>query len=63
MAKQCCVCGINTIFYIWSSSRNFPRELLSDKLNMIGKSKELIIEGVDSRTVCMKCYNEMINNE
>jgi hypothetical protein len=54
MSQPCCVCGIHTIFYIWTSTRNFPREKLEEIHNI--KDKE-------GRPICFKCRNEMMKHE
>ena len=54
MSNRCCLCGISTIFFIWSSTRDFPIE----------KLRELIKIGKDeSMPVCFNCYNSKIKNE
>ncbi len=58
MAKNCYICGDKTIFYIWSTSRNFPREALIRKENIVSRA---IIGGIgrDGVPVCIGCYEEL----
>lgn len=63
MSKQCSICGIDTIFYIWTSSRNFPREKLVEIINADESTKKSIIKGLEGRPVCFSCYNKLIKNE
>ena len=45
-------------FFVWSSSRNFPREKLIDKFNIIDKKyiKDLRSDGFK---VCYGCLNKL----
>jgi hypothetical protein len=52
MGKNCCLCEINTIFFYWSTSRNFPREALSKYLNIDDKYIEV--------PVCFKCARDKL---
>jgi len=58
MAKDCYICGNKTIFYVWSTSRNFPKETLIREGNINTKKdmSEIAVEGVP---VCFKCNNEL----
>lgn len=53
MGERCKICGINTIFYIWSTSRNFPREKLGSLL-------DLEPEFIDT-PVCFQCCKKYLN--
>lgn len=60
MGKVCMMCKRETMFYIWSSSRYFPRDKLMDWLNKNGNShisKELVEEGVP---ICFACYFKVL---
>ena len=57
MSYQCKVCGNNTIFFVWSSTRGFPREKL---IELVGKKqskrwKKGILNGTIGVPVCFKC--------
>ena len=54
MGQRCCVCGTETIFIIWSSSRDFPRKELSEKTGI----PERILK-YKGRPVCFKCKAEL----
>jgi len=54
MGQQCCNCGITTIFYIWTSTRDFRKDLLEEMYGI--KDKE-------ARPICFRCYNEMMKHE
>ena len=55
MAKKCIICNTNTIFFVWSSSRNFPREELGKKLHRVGNRD--MKEFTEGLPVCNKCYD------
>ena len=58
MSNKCELCGSNTIFYVWTSSRSFPREKLFDKFNI--KSKKVIKHHeITGSPVCLECYNKL----
>ena len=63
MAKQCYCCGLNTIFYVWTSSRNFPREKLVEVMNIDGITKKSILIDNEGKPICYGCYNELMNHE
>jgi len=63
MGKRCCLCGIDTIFFVWSSSRDFPIDKLADAIKLEGKSKAEFIKKNPGEPVCFKCYNSMIKDE
>ena len=59
-SKFCYCCGSLTGFYIWSTSRHFPRDKLIDNMNIDSnklKRKEICANGV---SVCFSCYNDLI---
>jgi len=58
MAKSCYICDNKTIFYIWSSSRHFPkRELIKEK-KAISRS-EVSMLSRDGVPVCFDCYEKL----
>jgi len=59
MAKRCYICGNNTIFYIWSSSRNFPRGSLIKAKNITSKREKKNIK-LAGYPVCINCYNKLL---
>jgi len=60
MSQRCCVCSFNTIFYLWSSSRNFPKNKLLRKLK---PEKILMKELFIGKPICLWCYEEIKNEE
>jgi len=60
-SRYCCICGCLTGFFIWTSSRNFPRMKVMDKLNL-KPSKSTINRFKDGDTVCLSCYNDLKEN-
>ena len=52
MGQVCCVCKFSTIFYIWSSTRNFPIH----KLENILDDDNIKDEG---KPVCFKCCKKI----
>jgi len=61
MSKECCVCKRRTIFFVWSSTRYFPRLALLEKIGKkLSKSKkENILIGREALPVCYKCAREL----
>jgi hypothetical protein len=58
MAKKCDLCGINTIFYVWSSSRKFPINRYLKRKDI--KTKKQIYETKHGGfPVCFKCLEEL----
>lgn len=53
MGERCKLCGINTIFFYWSTGRNFPRKKLGDILNISPNTLDC--------AVCSKCAKELLN--
>jgi len=58
MSKRCYMCGIDTIFYVWSTSRNFPREKLIEAKKLKTKAQKASISE-DGQVVCFKCLKEL----
>lgn len=57
MVNSCMICGKRTLFYIWTSSRYFPRELIFKKFHLKRKSdKKPIYEG---KIVCFQCLEKL----
>ena len=52
MGKQCYLCGKNTIFFIWSTSRAFPIH----KLKPTKKEKAMYSIGVP---ICFRCFERI----
>ena len=60
MAKDCYLCKNKTIFYVWSTSRDFPIEKLIEYKNL--KSKYEVAEvSREGQTICFKCLEELKN--
>jgi len=53
MNKTCFICGIDDPMYVWSSSRDFPRHLLSKG----DKVLELVLQ--NGVPICMKCRGKI----
>ena len=58
MSQRCYLCGKETLFYIWTSSRNFPRE----KFIEITGIPEKIVQR-KGFAVCYHCYQKLLNDE
>jgi hypothetical protein len=56
---MCCVCGLNTIFFIWTSCRRFPKEKLISKYHFNDEEKIQIHKNLEPKCVCFRCYNKM----
>jgi len=56
MAKECMLCGAKTIFYIWSTSRNFPKHKFHEYLDKHGNMNRDFV-------VCFNCYHSLTNGE
>ena len=52
MGKQCYICGTNTIFFIWTSSRAFPRH----KLKLSKRDRVMYNIGVP---ICFRCFEKI----
>lgn len=52
MGQICSICGINTIFFKWSTCRRFPKYLFPKQLDKDGKMRGNFV-------VCFHCLNEM----
>jgi len=60
MGNKCSICGCNPgPFFVWSSTRNFPREKLMSDVKDKHQVK-MILEGVP---VCYACYDKLSNDE
>lgn len=58
MGKQCFLCGNETIFYVWTTSRYFPIKKL---LNMIkSRSERTYIRNIGV-PICFRCYRRICN--
>ena len=58
---KCNICGCSPgPFFVWSSSRNFPREKLLKKYKENKLKIKSILEGVP---VCFKCYEDLKNSK
>ncbi len=58
MAQRCFCCGNQTLFFVWTSSRNFPREKLIKKENI--KDKKMIKSiSDDGYPCCWACRKEL----
>lgn len=58
MGKICEVCGQETMFYVWSSSRDFPREKLIHD-NMADYVRKGLLNGTMGLPICMKCAKKI----
>jgi hypothetical protein len=58
MAHECYLCKTNTIFYVWTTSRNFPKAALIKTLGMNTKSDKgkVAVEGLP---ICFSCLEEL----
>jgi hypothetical protein len=58
MAQNCYICGTPTIFYIWSTSRRFPKKNLINykKLDTKYDMDKITRDGV---AVCFKCVERL----
>jgi len=54
MGKQCKICKLSTMFYYWSTGRDFPVEKLLEFTNM---SAEELANGC---TVCFRCSKQFL---
>jgi len=57
MAKVCTLCGVNTIFFVWTTSRNFNVEKYLSLKNIHGKQaiREFRASG---HPVCLTCFHK-----
>ena len=51
----CAICGLDSLFFYWSSTRNFPRKGLVKLLDTPNETKTGIVKGLKSYPVCYKC--------
>jgi hypothetical protein len=60
MAKQCGLCGFETIFFIWSSTREFPRENLLDSMpNLTEYDRKKLLSGLSGIPICYDCVKKL----
>ena len=65
---RCAICNINTMFYIWSSSRDFPREKLAEidsrvDISLMSEKERKVINNyyrVQAKPVCIWCCKEKL---
>jgi len=61
---KCYVCKMMppyNLFWIWSSSKQFPKMKLMQKMNIKSKmEKKNIYDGVE---VCINCYNKLMDEK
>ena len=61
MSLSCSVCGLNTIFYVWTSSRDFPLDKLFEKLGI--RSKKIMKDyKYNGHPICFHC-REQLNDD
>jgi len=58
MGKQCFLCGKETIFYIWTTSKVFPLEKLLKKIKSKAERNFVRRYGVP---ICWTCYRRLLN--
>lgn len=52
---RCSICGSDPgVFYIWTTSRNFPRQKMIETLKIESKAEKHEI-AVDGKVVCLGC--------
>jgi len=56
--SPCMICGNKTLFYVWTTTRNFPMDRLLKKMNITEK-REIERLKLNGREVCYKCYDEL----
>ena len=54
MGHMCAKCGIDSLFFQWSTDRRFPKHLFPNQLDKNGKMRESFV-------VCLWCLNEIKN--
>ena len=65
MANKCCLCNKETLFYIWTSSRDFPRDKFIDLINFgdvdenTRKSQKIFYKRV-GKPVCYDCCKKKL---
>ncbi|MBE3094328.1 MAG: hypothetical protein IMZ52_04795 [Actinobacteria bacterium] len=62
MSHRCQRCGIETIFFIWSTSAGFPVRRLIRKLNIKSKygRRKIMAEGIP---ICYYCHKRLKENK
>lgn len=58
MSKTCKICNNRTIFFVWSSTRDFPVEKLLDEKDL-KVEKEGLKKGRIAFPICYKCAKEL----
>lgn len=58
MAKECFICKNKTIFYVWSTSRRFPKEKLIKYKDCKTKLEKARI-AIEGQPVCFGCLEEL----
>jgi len=58
MSKECHICKNHTIFYVWSTSRYFPKKALVKYMNTKSKYERnrIFKEGVP---ICFSCKDKL----
>jgi len=56
MGRQCFLCGKETIFYIWTTSKVFPIEKLLKKIKSKAEKRFVRCYGVP---ICWNCYRRL----
>lgn len=62
MAQNCQVCGTSTIFYIWTSSRRFPRDAYLQEKKITNKRLKKFVKH-QGFPVCFVCHDKLKNKE
>jgi hypothetical protein len=58
MSNNCSICGIRTIFYVWTTTRNFPLEKYFGKMKITNK-REMKQLRYNGRPICFHCLDEL----
>jgi len=58
MAQDCYLCKNKTIFFIWSTSRNFPRDKLI-KAKKLSTRYEIGLINKGGVPVCFSCFHKL----
>ena len=56
--NACNVCGTNTLFYVWTTTRNFPINKYMKELNLTDKGS-YIRTRYHGIPVCFSCLNKL----
>jgi hypothetical protein len=57
MGKNCCICHTNTIFFKWSTTRDFPIDKLAEILFSDEISRKHFIKNNSGVPICISCCN------